>query len=120
MLKTTAFTLAALGTLVSTSALARSSSPFEMAGFDSCRDEIRQDLGNASRGATFARVYYLADTDEGRRYFINYSAWEDGDRVALRSECDTTRNGRNVLALNTDYGRYGVSRGKVTIDVASR
>lgn len=119
MSKTAIAITALIGTALSASALAKPSSPSELTGFDSCKDQIEREL-KETRGVVFAPVYYLADTEAGRRYFINLSNWENGDRATLRSECDTNRNGRKVLALNTEHGKYKVSRGRVTIEVAAR
>ena len=52
-------------------------------------------------------------------FLINASGWEGGERVHLRSACETTRSGRRVLALETHQGRWTTNpQGKVTIDVA--
>lgn len=106
--------------LLSGSALAKPGSPSEERGFKACKHQIERTQPQLGRVA-FSRTYYLNNTDEGRQYYINLSAWENGDRVQKRSDCETTRSGRRVLAVTTEDGSYrGVLRGRVTVDVATR
>lgn len=87
------------------------------AGYDTCKSEIQSQ--QAERGLVFARHHYLNRADESNTYFINSSAWESGERVALKSACETTKNGRRILALKTSHGRWiKLPEGRVEIEVA--
>ena len=87
------------------------------AGYDTCKSEIQSQ--QAEQGLVFARRHYLNRADESNTYFINSSAWESGERVGLKSACETTKNGRRILALETSHGRWiNVPEGRVEIEVA--
>ncbi len=86
-------------------------------GYDNCQKEIQSQ--QSERGLVFARHHYLSRGDASNTYFINSSAWESGERVALKSACETAKNGRRVLALETSHGRWiNVPEGRVDIEVA--
>ena len=86
-------------------------------GYDNCQKEIQSQ--QSERGLVFARHHYLNRADESNTYFINSSAWESGERVGLKSACETTTNGRRILALETSHGRWNnVGEGRVDIEVA--
>ena len=87
------------------------------AGYDNCKKEIQSQ--HSERGVVFKRYHYLDRADESNTYFINLSAWESGERVHLKSACETTKNGRRILALETSHGRWiNVPEGRVEIEVA--
>ena len=86
-------------------------------GYDNCHDEIQSQYDH--QGLVFARLHYLNREAGSNTYFINASAWEQGERVGLKSACETTKNGRRILALETSYGRWkDAPAGRVDIEVA--
>lgn len=119
MLKHLPTVLAASAVIASGAALAERSFPSEAAGYATCSSKIKKVLPSRS-GVIFSRWHYVAEFDDSRRYYINFSAWDNRQRVQMRSECETNRIGNRVLAVSTHEGRYRIDRGTVTIDVASR
>ena len=64
-------------------------------------------------------VFFLARENNQLTYYINASAWHNGSREPLRSQCATSSNGHDVLALTIEPGRFNeMPRGKVMIEVA--
>lgn len=102
--------------LASGSALAQPSSPAEFRGYSKCVDMAEQ----ASRGLTTSRNYLTSQTDSERAYFINGTRWEQGDRVKVRINCETSLSGRTLFSQNIDRGQFRDSRGSVTVEVAKR
>jgi hypothetical protein len=102
--------------LASGSALAKPSNPAEFRGYSKCVDMAQQ----SSRGLTTNRNYLTSATDSERAYFINGSRWEDGDRVRVRINCETSLSGRTLFSQNIDRGQFRNSRGSVTVEVAER
>ena len=113
----------AAGTVLATTlvapALADAATKIDNRGFNSCAAEI-EDTMTRRAGVSVASEYFLSATEDGRRYYINLNAWEDGERREFRSQCDTSPSGRRVLALSTEPGAYRLDQGRVTIDVAAR
>ncbi|MDZ7683942.1 MAG: hypothetical protein U5O39_01855 [Gammaproteobacteria bacterium] len=53
------------------------------------------------------RTYYFARKDDKLVYFLNGSLWNDGgERVSGRATCYTSANGRNLVELKAEFGRY--------------
>ncbi len=89
----------------------------QQVGYDTCQNEIQSQYDG--QGLVFARVHYLNREAGSNTYFINSSAWESGERVGLKSACETTTSGRRILALETSLGRWtNVPEGRVDIEVA--
>lgn len=93
---------------------AKSSNPTEFRGFENCVDAAESDLS----GLVTSREYLINRTPEMNQYFINGTAWSEGERVRVRVACDTTRNGRKLLELSTAEGTYVLDRGQVNVRVA--
>ena len=86
-------------------------------GYDTCKNEIQSQ--QKQDGMVFLRHHYLHREAESNTYFINSTAWGSGVRVALKSACETSINGRRILALETSQGRWNnVPEGRVDIEVA--
>lgn len=60
-------------------------------------------------GVTFPRVYYINKTAASSIYYVNASAWQNGERVTKRVTCEMTRNGRDLLAFETAEGRFALA-----------
>lgn len=111
-------TLAALSVLtllLAGAANARNSQPSELRGFDTCVDTAKAEF---ALGFVAKSTYFIDHSASGNTYFINASAWQDGDRALLRISCETSANGRDLLAYNAAPGRFVPQQGKVTIQVA--
>ncbi len=86
-------------------------------GYDTCKNEIQSQQD--ANGMVFARYHYVNREADSNTYFINSTAWGSGARVALKSACETSINGRRILALETSQGRWNnVPEGRVDIEVA--
>lgn len=97
------------------SAAAQLSSDAEYRGYDLCLDAAEA----SARGLVTSREYFLSRTAETNQYFINGTAWESGDRVTVRVACDTSRNGRELLDVAVDQGRFVLDDGQVDVRVAA-
>ena len=114
-MKKTLTILSALTILIAGSALARASQQSELRGFETCIDAAKAEFTN---GFVASRTYFLDRDRSGSSYFINASAWQAGDRTQLRISCETSRNGRELLAYTATSGRFVPQRGTVSIQVA--
>ena len=85
-------------------------------GYDRCVGAM--DTSNLS-GVTFPRQYYISRQADSKAYYLNAHAWEDGVRVAKRLRCETSKNGRVLLSVESGDGQYARSEG-VTLNVAKR
>ena len=95
-------------------AFAGGSSYAELRGFNKCVNAAERD----SRGLVVSRNYLINAQDSSNEYFINGSRWEEGERAAVRINCETTRSGRKLLAMELQPGQYIDSDTQVTIEVA--
>jgi hypothetical protein len=93
---------------------AKPSSAPEFRGYETCVGAADADLS----GLVTARGYYINRTPTENQYFINGTAWEQGERVQVRVACDTTRNGRTLLEFDVAQGTYVLDRGQVNVRVA--
>lgn len=81
-------------TIISAAAQAGVATVREARGYDACL---------AANGKRFERIvagrdYYLNSTENGRIYYINATAWEQGERMKVGLSCETTKSGRRVLS----------------------
>ena len=93
---------------------AKPSNAAEFRGYENCVDAADADLA----GLVTSREYFINRTPEMNQYFINGTAWDQGDRVQVRVACDTTRNGRQLLEFDVAQGTYVLDRGQVNVRVA--
>jgi hypothetical protein len=88
--------------LLSGTAMAEMSTPAEYRGYAACL-EANED---AFRGLVPEREYLVSNTEESRTYYINATAWENGERVDVAFSCVTAKNGKllqSQVALDTRY-----------------
>jgi hypothetical protein len=78
------------------------STPSELRGYQACVDANADHY----RGLRFERTYLINQTDTGRTYYLNATAWENGERVGLGFRCETNRTGRLIEASNPSYVQY--------------
>ncbi|HSG88568.1 MAG TPA: hypothetical protein VLA56_05105 [Pseudomonadales bacterium] len=104
--------------LIATASLgaqAQVSTESEFRGYSTCIDAAKDEV----KGLVTSRDYFIARNSDASQFFINGTAWNDGDRVAVRVACDTSRNGRKLLDLAIDDGRFVLDNGSVTVRVAA-
>jgi hypothetical protein len=108
-------TTAAVATLAMT-AQAKVSSTSELRGYNACVEAADPEL----KGLHLTRVYYLNQEADKNVYYLNGSAWQSGERVAVRISCDTTNNGHRLLSQTNNEGRYTIEHTNVQIQVATQ
>ena len=114
-MKKTLVALSALTILIAGAAHARPSQPSEFRGYEACIDAAKAEFRS---GFATSRTYFIDREGPANAYFINASAWQAGDRALLRISCETSRNGRELLAYTATSGRFVPQRGTVSIQVA--
>jgi hypothetical protein len=87
-------------------------------GYGNCIDDLEAGYPRQA-SVVHARYYYHARSSDEMTYFVNSSAWQDGDRVTLRTRCLTDRFGRDLLMRETFPGRWTPERGIVTVEELS-
>ena len=107
--------LSALTILIASAAQARPSQPSELRGFNTCIGAAKAEY---TSGFVSSRNYFIDRSGPANAYFINASAWQAGDREPLRISCETSRNGRELLAYSAASGRFVPQQGTVSIQVA--
>jgi hypothetical protein len=100
---------------LSGAATAQVSTAPEYRGYNECIEVAETEAS----GLVPTREYFIARSDSMNQYFINATAWADGDRVDVRVACDTSRNGREVLELEVAEGRFVLDEGRVNVRVAA-
>ncbi|HEX7037290.1 MAG TPA: hypothetical protein VF210_16075 [Pseudomonadales bacterium] len=89
-------------------------------GYDTCIDDLEASYPRHAK-LVHSPYYYHAVSADNMSYFVNSSAWQDGDRVGLKTLCTTDRFGRRVLLRETELGRWIPDRGVVRVEeVTSR
>jgi hypothetical protein len=107
--------LIAAAVTFSASVQAEPSSPSEFRGYQACLEANEAQLN----GLTTERDYLLGQTDEGRVYYINGTAWEEGERVAVGISCETMPNGLVTHNAGVSNSRFvQASEGRVKVEVA--
>ena len=105
---------AALLTAAAVEVDAKSSTNTEFRGYENCVSAAEGE----TRGLVTSREYLIHRTPDMNQYFINASAWNEGERVRVRVACDTSRNGRRLLDLSVADGSYVLDQGQVNVRVA--
>ena len=118
MKKSTALiaTVAAAAAVFTASAQAGTSSSSEFRGYNNCLEAASMPY----KGVVADRAYYLNRAGSAQTYYINVTAWDNGDRVNLRITCDTSTNGRELLRSSIDSGRFQLARPSVRVEVAGQ
>jgi hypothetical protein len=103
--------IAAAAALLSATAAAGPSSPGEVRGYQACLGANEDEF----RGLVVDRNYLIRDTEESRTYYINATAWEDGERVKVGFSCETTRTGRLLSNNGAAYTHYAPAAGSIQV-----
>lgn len=72
-----------------------------MRGYERCLAAVTGER----RGLVADRIYLLEQSAERNASFINASRRESGERASVRVNCETTRNGRRLLADSVAPGQ---------------
>ena len=107
-------TAAAVCSAFAMTAQANTSSPGQVAGYNTCVDAGHEQLN----GLALSRTFYVGKSADSRIFFINGTAWEDGDRVKVRISCDTSKNGHQLLSIHTGEGRFAKDHSNGHLQVA--
>lgn len=93
---------ATVAATLSVSAMANTSTPSEFRGYQACLEANNSEF----KGLVPERNYLIERTSEGRNYYINATAWENGKRVDVGFSCQTTSSGRLLATRSTGNTRY--------------
>jgi len=115
-LKNTLIYTAAAASLMTMTAQAKLSSSSELRGYNVCIEAAEPEFN----GLQLSRNYYLNEEGDKNIYYVNGSAWQSGERVAVRISCDTSANGRQLLSQTSNSGRYSNERATVRVQVATQ
>ena len=115
-LKTLLIAGIAATTMMAATAQAKISSASELRGYEACVDAAAPEFN----GLKLNRVYYLNEAGDKNTYYLNGTAWQNGERVDVRISCDTSTNGYDLLNQTTNIGRYAIEDGTRGIDVAAQ
>ena len=88
-------------------------------GYENCLKQIKQELDK--KRPKLDSTFYLEKSADHLTFYLNATAWQNGTRKAMRSACQTSTDGNNVLAINTEPGRFvGVPGQEAEVEVASQ
>ena len=73
-------------------------------GYAQCEDIVEREFRNA--GLKLNRNYYLKRGETSRIYYLNGFVWDNNERELLAATCETTSNGREILAVETRIGTH--------------
>ena len=103
--------IAAAASLLSASAFAGTSTPAEFRGYQACLEANEDQF----RGLVAERNYLIRNNADSRTYYINATAWENGERVDVGFSCETSRNGRLLTNNGASYTRYATAATSVQV-----
>lgn len=106
--------IAAGAIALSAGAHAAESSPSEFRGYQACLEAN----ADAFEGLVTERNYLLSEQPSSRIYYINATAWENGERVEIGFSCETTKFGRLLENKGATYARF-VPESDTRVQVAS-
>lgn len=94
--------IAAAAALMSATAFAGTASVAENRGYEAC---LKANEGEF-RAVVTERDYLVRENDDSRTYYINATAWENGDRVNVGFSCETTRHGKLLTSNDAVYAHF--------------
>ena len=103
--------IAAAAALLSGTAVAKVSTDSEFRGYQACL-EANQD---AFSGLVPEREYLISNNEDTRSYYINATAWENGQRVDVSFSCDTSKSGRLLTNNGASYSHYAAAPSSVQV-----
>jgi len=78
------------------------STPSEIRGYQACLNNAASDV----QGLVTDRTYLIDQRDGTRTYYINGTAWENGERVDVAFSCETSLGGRLITVFEPTASRY--------------
>jgi hypothetical protein len=103
--------IAAAAALLSAAAGAVTSSPSEFRGYQACLDANEGDF----QGLVTDRNYLIREEENSRTYYINATAWENGERVEVGFSCETTRSGKLLSNQGASHTQYAAAPDDVQV-----
>ena len=97
--------IAAAAALLSVTAHATTIGPMEKRGYEACLKAHEGEF----RGLQVDRKYLIRNKEDSRTYYINATAWENGERVQVGFSCETTRRGKLLAAEDAVNARYAAA-----------
>ena len=93
---------------------ARTSNTSEYRGYQTCLAAAE----STSEGLVAKRNYLVNREGTNAEYFINATRWEDGSRAAVRVECETEANGRQLVSASVEPGYFTNRSTRVRVELA--
>ena len=87
-----------------------------MTGYNTCLTASDGEY----EGLMLSRTYYLSEAEGKNTYYINGTAWDNGQRVDVRFSCETSGNGHTLLSQASSLGRFAIEGAPQGLDVASQ
>ena len=115
-MKKTLLILVAAAASISIAAQARVSTLTEFKGYNACVSASEDEF----RGLVLSREYFLAQNSGTKTYYLNGTAWENGDRIPVRIACDTSGNGRELKSVTMNQGHFALRRSSDPVRVAAQ
>ncbi len=103
--------IAAAAALLSATAVAQTSSDSEFRGYQACLEANESEF----TGLVTEREYLISNNADSRSYYINATAWEDGQRVEVGFSCETTKSGRLLSNNGVAYTHYAAASDAVQV-----
>ncbi|MGI9328283.1 MAG: hypothetical protein ACR2PZ_23900 [Pseudomonadales bacterium] len=101
---------------VSGAAVAQASSPSQSRGYSKCLNAIAEQ----SQGLSSERNYLFSRDGAKSQYYINATRQHNGERVAIRINCQTTANGQMLLSHEVAPGRFARKQSQPGVTIADR
>ena len=102
---------AAAAALLSATAGAVTSSPSEFRGYQACLEANEGEF----QGLVPDRNYLIRNDEASRTYYINATAWENGERVDVAFSCETSKTGRLLSNHGAAYTHYAAASDSVEV-----
>lgn len=112
-MKTLLLIATAAAATFSLSAQAGQSTLSEFRGYEACLSANADNF----QGLSTERSYLMTNTAAGRTYYINATAWENGQRVQIGFSCQTTDSGQLIRNEGVSYSHF-VSDSESRVQVA--
>jgi hypothetical protein len=61
------------------------------------------------------REYLISNNEDTRSYYINATAWENGQRVEVGFSCETSKSGRLLTNNGATYSHYAAAPSSVQV-----
>lgn len=108
--------MVAAAVAVSGAAVAQASSPSQSRGYSKCLNAAAEQ----SQGLSSQRNYLFSRDGAKSQYYINATRWQNGERVAIRINCQTTANGQMLLSHDIAEGRFARKQSQPGVTIADR